>query len=148
MNSKNLLSIVFAVVFACAALPLASAEQANQLTKVTFTQSVEIPGRVLPAGTYWLELVGDTFNRNTVRIYSADMSTVYLTQVTVSNQHQNRADGTAITFAERNASQPEALLEWRCSGEAVGHEFQYNKTEQRELAQDRRETVLANRAGL
>ena len=37
-------------------LPAARADQANQATKVTFNQAVQIPGRVLPAGTYWFTL--------------------------------------------------------------------------------------------
>jgi hypothetical protein len=34
-------------------LPYARASERDQATAITFNQSVQIPGRVLPAGTYW-----------------------------------------------------------------------------------------------
>ena len=37
--------------------PLSKADTWDQLTKVTFSGPVEIPGQVLPAGTYWLKLL-------------------------------------------------------------------------------------------
>src|SRR5215467_7310290 len=135
MATKKLLTIAFGVVIACAAIaPMASANEADQLTKVTFGEAVEIPGTVLPAGSYWFVLVGDTFDRNLVRIYSDDWKTVYATEGTVDTYHKEPASDTTITFAERNSSQPQALLEWRFPGETVGHEFKYRKSEERELA--------------
>jgi len=140
---KKLLSIVLSVVFVgTLTVPLASASEANQWTKVTFYEAVEIPGQVLPAGTYWFVLAGDDYNRSLVRIYSSDRSKVYATEFTVNEQHSKAANGTAMTFAERNSSQPQALLEWRFPGETVGHQFQYRQPEQRELAQDQQRTVV------
>jgi hypothetical protein len=47
------LSLIFAgAVF----LPAARAGEANQKTKLVFSQPVGIPGAVLPAGTYWFIL--------------------------------------------------------------------------------------------
>ena len=148
MTTKRLLTIVFSVAIAGAELlPVARASEADQLTKVTFGEAVEIPGTVLPAGSYWFALVGDTFNRNLVRIYSEDLKTVYVTELTVDTKHMDRASDTTITFAERNSSQPQALLEWRFPGETVGHEFKYRKAEERELAHDQKLTLVAPRAG-
>jgi hypothetical protein len=42
-------------------LPAARANEYDQATKLTFNQSIQIPGRVLPAGTYWFVLA-DTDN--------------------------------------------------------------------------------------
>jgi hypothetical protein len=53
-------------------LPAARADQSNQATKVTFSQPVQILGRVLPAGTYWFELPEDINEHYLVRIYRAD----------------------------------------------------------------------------
>ena len=145
---KRMLSIVFAAVLGCTViLPLASASESDQLTKVTFAEAVEIPGTVLPAGSYWFVLTGDTFSRNLVRIYSSDWKTVYATEFTVDSHHLKPASDTTITFAERESSQPQALLEWRFPGETIGHEFQYRKPEQRELAQDKQQTVTATEGG-
>lgn len=145
---RKLLSAVLQVVVVSAlTVPFASGSEANQLTKVTFYEAVEIPGQVLPAGTYWFVLTGDTYNRTLVRIYSADRSKVYATEFTVDVDHAKPANGTAITFAERSASQPQALLEWRFPGETVGHEFQYRRLERRELARDQKQTVIASDVG-
>ena len=142
--SRTVLSAVFAVGVM---VSLATANDANQLTKVTFGESVEIPGAVLPAGSYWFVLVGSDFTRNIVRIYSSDWKTVYATESTVNTGHLEPAPGTTITLAERPSSQPQALLEWRFPGETVGHEFQYRKPEKKELAQDRKERLVLERSG-
>ena len=34
-------------------LPVSRALETDRATKLTFSQSVQIPGRTLPAGTYW-----------------------------------------------------------------------------------------------
>ena len=39
-------------------LPVARGTEENQATKLTFNQPVEIPGHVLPAGTYWFVVAG------------------------------------------------------------------------------------------
>ena len=46
----------------------------SKRTVVTFNQPVEIPGQVLPSGTYTIELYESFGNRNIVRIYNADRS--------------------------------------------------------------------------
>jgi hypothetical protein len=145
---KKLLNVaVAAVLFSLVVLPLASASDADQVTKITFGEAVEIPGQVLPAGSYWFALVGDTFNRTMVRIYSADRKTVYATQATTDIEHFTPATDTTVRFAERGSSQPQALLEWRYPGETTGHEFLYRKAEQRELAQDQQQTIVSGTAG-
>jgi len=117
-------SVVLSVVVGCAVfLPLAGATDESQQTKVTFNQSVEIPGQVLPAGTYWLVVTGDPFSRDLVRIYSDDRRTVYATILTVETQRPRPADGTVFTFAERESSKPEALLNWFHPGETIGRQF-------------------------
>jgi hypothetical protein len=55
---RNFVTILFLLAF-LVVLPAARADQSNQDTKVTFSQPVQIPGRVLPAGTYWFELPED-----------------------------------------------------------------------------------------
>ena len=55
MNTKKLLNVVFSAVIACAvSIPLARANEADQLTKVTFGEAVEIPGK---DSTCWQLLV-------------------------------------------------------------------------------------------
>ena len=146
MNIRKLWSVVFSVVFACVILlsPARASEQ-DQQTKVIFDQSVELPGQVLPAGSYWF--VRDTIEVSVVRIYSLDWKTLYATELTVSAEVLKPADEARFTFAERESSKPEALLKWFYPGETIGHEFLYHKQEEKELAKDKQQTVVVAREG-
>jgi len=140
MNTRKLWSVVFSIVFACVILlPHASASEDDQQTEVRFDQPVEIPGTVLPAGSYWF--VRDTDNHNIVRVFSLDWKTLYATESTASAERREPADRTTFTFAERESSQPEALLKWFYPGDTIGHEFLYHKQEERELTRDRQQRV-------
>src|ERR1700758_5057127 len=87
----------------------AYANELDQSTKLTFSQSVQIPGQVLPAGTY-LFLLDPTLGSNTIRIFSQDRSKLYATLQTVPAEHLEAAKGTEITFADRGSMQPEAVV--------------------------------------
>jgi hypothetical protein len=47
------------------------ADESNQAIEVKFSQSVQVPGQVLPAGTYWF-VMADTGDLQTVQILSDD----------------------------------------------------------------------------
>ena len=67
------LGLLLASVFI---LPAARADEWDQASKLTFNQPVQIPGRVLPAGTYWFILVDSLSDRNIVQIFNSDRSTL------------------------------------------------------------------------
>ena len=143
MNYRAMWHVVLSIVVGCAVLlPLAEARDEGQQTEVTFNQPVEIPGQLLPAGTYWFVVTGDTFSRDFVRIYSADRKTVYATKLTVQTQRSRPVDGILFTFAERKSSKPDVLLNWFFPGETIGHQFQYHQQEEKELARDNRREVV------
>lgn len=144
MNTRKLWSVVLSIVIGCAVLlPLAQASDENEEIIVTFSGPVEIPGQVLPAGAYRFVLLDDPFSRDDVRIYSADRKTVYATIGTVETKLAHPAKGVTVTFAERESSTPEALLNWFYPGRTIGHEFLYPKREQKELAQDNQQVIVA-----
>jgi hypothetical protein len=60
------------------------ASELDRATQLTFSQSVQIPGQVLPAGTYWLAL-DPTPGSHVVRIFSQDRLTLYATLHCESN---------------------------------------------------------------
>ena len=93
-------------------LPAARADQGNQATKVTFSQPVRIPGRVLPAGTYWFILPQNANEREQVRIYNSDQTIFYGTVLTVEAERLQPTDKPAFTFTQRNSDQPEAIVTW------------------------------------
>ena len=68
---------------------------------VTFTQPVEIPGQVLPSGTYTIELYETFGNRHIVRIYNADRSKLIATVLAIPNQRLTPTDDNVMKFTER-----------------------------------------------
>jgi Protein of unknown function (DUF2911) len=126
-------------------LPAAHADQNNQETKVTFSQPVQIPGRVLPAGTYVFVLPDEANDHFQVRIFNADQTTLIATLLTVGAERSRPTDNTVFGLAERGSSQPEAIVTWFYPGETSGHEFLYPKQIQQELASAKIVTVVAGK---
>jgi len=143
MNCRRSLAIVFCFILACVVfLPAARADDWNQMTKMEFSEPVEIPGAVLPAGTYWVVLLSNQSDRDIVRIFSSDWSEIYATVLTVPTERMQATNRTEIRFAERPHSQPEALLKWYYPGLLIGHEFLYREKEEKELARDAKQDLV------
>jgi hypothetical protein len=125
-------------------LPSARADEKDQATKLTFNQPVQIPGRVLPAGTYWFVLAENAANRNIVRIFNSDKSTLYATIFAINTESLTATDKTAITFTEGEPMQPATILSWYYPGHSSGHQFVYSPTEEQELAQVKHHTEMVS----
>jgi len=138
---KNSVTIAFLFAF-LVVLPAARASEINQETKVTFSQSVQISGHVLPAGTYWLVAPAEFNQHNLVRIFGADRITLYATVITINAQRSEPTDNTAFTLAERGSALPEAIVTWFYPGNTIGREFLYGKQERKELGKDHQTTVV------
>lgn len=107
----------------------AKADEWNKATKVTFADSVQVPGKVLPAGTYYFKLLNNPGDRHIVQIFNEDRSSLVTTIFAVPSTRIEPAGKTVITFAERPADQPEALEAWFYPGDTVGQEFVYPAAE-------------------
>lgn len=125
--------------------PLAHADQWNQATKVDFSEPVEIPGVVLPAGSYWFTLMNDEPDNNVVQVWGADRQHLIATILTVPDFHLHSTGKTVIRFEERNSHQPEALRAWFYPGDNYGHEFVYPESRAREIAKRTGQPVLSMR---
>jgi len=123
-------------------LPNAHASETDQATMLTFSRSVQIPGQVLPAGTY-LFVVNPALGSKIVQIFSQDRSTRYATLQTISAEHLETVENTEITFADRGPMQPEAVVAWFYPGRSIGHEFLYSRQDRKEIAQAKQRTVAA-----
>jgi hypothetical protein len=55
-----------------ALLPAAQADMSNQRTILKFSGPVEMPGKILSAGTYIFKLASSQSNRNIVQMFSED----------------------------------------------------------------------------
>jgi hypothetical protein len=134
------LIIAFTLFFELAA----HADMWDQATTITFSAPVQIPGQVLPAGTYVFRLVNADSDRNIVQIFNADRTRMYATLHTVAAERPSPTGDTAVTFAEQGAGRPDVLLKWFYPGNMTGNEFLYSPQEEKELAQDKQEMVVAN----
>jgi len=135
------LIIAFTLFFELAA----HADEYDEATTMTFSQPVQIPGQVLPAGTYFLKLVDSPSDRNLVQIFNEDRTVLYATLQTIPTERQEPTGNTVVTLAEQGTEKPEALLKWFYPGRETGNEFVYSKQTERELAQGKQETIVVNR---
>jgi hypothetical protein len=118
------------------------ADELNQAIKVSFSQPVQIPGQVLPAGTYWF-LLPDATNRNVVEILNEDRSKPYGFIQTVNRERAQVSSGTAFTLAERGATEPAAVVAWFYPGRTTGHEFLYPRAVEKDLALAKQDTQVS-----
>jgi hypothetical protein len=146
MTAHKLFGVMFSAALFCALMaPSATADQWNQATKLTFSGPVEVPGRVLLAGTYWFTLMNDDTDRNIVEIWNVDRTQELAVILTVPDYRLQPAGKTVLKFGERPSGEPEALQAWFYPGENYGHEFVYPETKARELAKQTGRPVLSMR---
>lgn len=122
-----LISLSMAIVGLSLA-PCARADQPNEETIMKFSAPVELPGIVLPPGTYVFRTAASKVaNRDIVMVYGQDghLVKLFLTDPDFRYQPSNK---TVIKFAETPTGAPEALLEWFYPGRTLGHEFKYPKS--------------------
>ena len=137
---KKFATLAFLLAFMIV-LPVVRADEWNQATLFTFSQPVQIPGRVLPAGTYRFELLND-FNHEIVRISDADRTKVFALIPAIPTEQKALSGKPAIILAERGESQPEAIIAWSYPGRLEGHQFLYPRQVQTELTKDKHDIIV------
>lgn len=139
---KTLSMIAFLLAIAIM-LPVVHANDWSQTTRFTFSQPVQIPGRVLQAGTYRFQLADDD-SRHLVQIFREDR-TLVATLYSVPRLRDGHSADAAITLASRGAAQPQAIVAWYFAGETQGHELLYPRQENRELARAAQITFVSGK---
>lgn len=125
------------------------ADEWDKLTKVTFSGPVEVPGKVLPAGTYVFKLLDEPSDRNIVEIYNEDQTQLEDMVLAVADERIRPTTGkNVIQFSERPAGSPVALKAWFYPGSTHGEQFVYPHDEAVKLAQANHETVYSTRTDL
>jgi hypothetical protein len=132
--------VVAVILFAEVA---AHADEGDQSDKITFSQPIQIPGQVLPAGTYLFKLADPNADQNLVQIFNSEGTRLYATLPTISTERPQPTDHTAVTLAEPGNGMPDVLLNWFYPGNTDGHTFVYSKHEEQELAEYPQQTIVA-----
>jgi hypothetical protein len=114
------------LLFCTALAPGSKADLWNKKTIVTFNDSVEIPGQVLPAGTYVFKLADSFSDRHSVQIWNADENQLFATILAVPSTRLESTDESLFEFEERPSNSPMALKYWFYPGDTTGQEFAYS----------------------
>lgn len=114
-----------AALFSFAFAPMLHASAMNKKTLVTVNAPVEIPGRVLPAGTYSFSILRDSGgrvvairNHETGHFVSFILATPTWREVTPTK--------SIVTLAERPSDNPPAIRRWFYPGYNTGLKFNYS----------------------
>ena len=134
-NVKAVFGLLAVALLGVTLLPGARADEWNKKTVVTFSQAVEVPGKVLPAGTYTFQLLDSPSDRHIVQIFNADGSHIIATILAINNYRLEPTGETVMKFTERPGDSPEALRAWFYPGDNFGQEFVYPKVRAIQLAQ-------------
>jgi hypothetical protein len=110
----------------CATCVIATkADTWDKKTIVTFSDAVEIPGQILPAGTYVFKLFNSLSDRHIVQIWNEDENQILATIQTIPSYRFDTPDRTIFEFDERLGASPMALHTWFYPGHNMGQEFVY-----------------------
>jgi len=142
--------VLCAAVLANLPAPYARADEFDKETIVTFSGPVEIPGRVLPAGTYVFKRLNPDYP-NIVEILNADEMHLQAIVLGIPASRRDASDEAVIDLREpRAAGAPPAVRDWFYPGDIDGVGFVYPKIRAAELAQANQTQVpenVANEAG-
>lgn len=133
----------FAALLFTATLVSAQAPDTNNMTTITFSAPVSLPGVTLPAGSYLFKLADSQVNRHIVQVFDKDRSKIYATILAIPAERNEPADETVITFGESPANTPPAIRYWYYPGQKIGQEFAYPKQQAQEIANAAHTSVLA-----
>jgi len=139
---RSLVMIALFVAVSTLLAGKARADETNQTVKVKFSEAVQIPGQVLPAGSY-LFVMADTEDRQIVHIFSEDRSKSFGFVQTMNRERAAATGGVTFTLAERGAAEPAAVISWFYPGRTTGHEFVYPRNVEKELALAKLDTQIS-----
>jgi len=127
MKRYSLIALLSTALVGTLAVPTLSADPVYKRTEVTFGQPTEIPGMVLPAGTYVLKLLDPYMDQDIVRFYNLREDHMYAMVFAVRDYRLVATNRPLITLAERAHGAPPAIKTWFPSGANWGEEFVYPK---------------------
>src|ERR1700722_6031683 len=106
----------------------ARADEWNKKTVMTVSEPIQVPNKVLPAGTYVIKLMNSQSDRHIVQIFNADETQLQTTILAIPNYRIQPTGKTVFTFWETPPGQPKALRAWFYPGDNFGQEFAYPKS--------------------
>jgi len=129
MQKKGVVLLTIAAILLVLSLSCrAKADDGDKKTIVTFDQDVEIPGQVLPAGTYVFKLFRSNSDRFIVQVWDGSESQLLATLMTIGDSYPNPR-GKAYFVLDTSATDegyPPAVVSWFFAGTDEGRDFIYS----------------------
>jgi hypothetical protein len=117
-----------------ALVPAARADEWNKKTILTVNESIQVPNKVLPPGTYVMKLLDSPSDRHIVQIFDKNEQHLQTTVLAIPNYRLEPTGKTQFEFWETPPGQPKALRAWFYPGDNFGQEFAYPKSEAVQIA--------------
>ena len=136
-------AIVLAVLVGLSARVAAQNTVPSERTFMTFSNTVEMPGVTLPAGTYVFRLA-DTPTRNVVQVLSGDEKDILGQWTFVQAERPKVTEDTVVMFKESPEGTMPAVQYWYYPGERIGKEFIYPKDQAQKIANRTGVSVLSD----
>src|SRR6202451_2764196 len=108
--------------------PGARADEWNKMTVMTVNDPIQVPNKVLPPGTYVINILDSPSERHIVQIFDKDQQHLQTTILAIPNYRIQPTGKTVFTFWETPPGQPKALRAWFYPGDNFGQEFAYPKS--------------------
>jgi len=124
----------------------ARADDWNKKTVMTVNEPIQVPNKVLPAGTYVIKLLSSPSDRHIVQIFNADETQLQTTILAIPNYRIQPTGKTVFSFWETPPGQPKALRAWFYPGDNFGQEFAYPKSAAVQIAAVSHQTVPTTEA--
>jgi hypothetical protein len=124
----------------------ARADEWNKKTVMTVNEPIQVPNKVLPAGTYVIKLLDSPSDRHIVQIFNADETQLQTTILAIPNYRIQPTGKTVFSFWETPPGQPKALRAWFYPGDNFGQEFAYPKSAAAQIAAVSHESVPTTEA--
>jgi hypothetical protein len=129
MRKLTILPLALAAVLLALALgSTVKADNWDKKTVVTFNQDVEIPGQVLPAGTYVFKLLRSNSDRSVVQVWSRGESQLLATLITTGDSYPNPSGEPyfVLDMTGTDEGYPPAVVSWFFAGSDDGRDFVYS----------------------
>lgn len=131
---KTLVIAVATFMISCVAV-VTSARASTNRTTIAFSQTVEVPGAILPGGsTYVFKLLKSVGNRRMVQITNEAEDKVFAICLTIPDYRQQPTSHTIVEFGESSAGSPVPIKVWFYPGEKNGYRFVYQKQQAEQIA--------------
>jgi len=134
MNRFALAITSVGLLAGAALVPSARADEWNKKTILTINESIQVPNKVLPPGTYVMKLLDSPSNRHIVQIFDKNEQHLETTVLAIPNYRLEPTGKTQLQFWETPPGQPKALRAWFYPGDNFGQEFAYPKSEAMQIA--------------